>query len=198
MIGKELGIASGMWRFPLALVLTLIPASGWAQEAAEKAQATFRSGVDLIEVYATVLDRRGAPVRGLTRDRFRVVEDGVPQRVETFAVGEFPLTVILGVDRSWSMAGRPLDLAKRASQAFLGRLGTADRSMVLAIGTDVEDIAPVTWARAAQITAATAVTPLRWVVVTALGDCAEPRDLCPPPTDAWRATASQEIGRAHV
>ena len=83
----------------------------------------------------------------------------LPQRVETFAVGEFPLTVILGVDRSWSMAGRPLDLAKRASQAFLGRLGTADRSMVLAIGTDVEDIAPVTWARAAQITAVGTVAP---------------------------------------
>ncbi len=57
------------------------------------------------------------------------------QEVSTFAAGEFPLTMALGVDRSWSMAGDPLRMAKQASQAFLRVLKPGDRSMVVAIST---------------------------------------------------------------
>jgi len=56
-------------------------------------------------------------VTGLHRDDFEVYEDNQIQDVSMFAAGEFPLTVALGVDRSWSMAGDPLRLAKAASQA---------------------------------------------------------------------------------
>ena len=72
-----------------------------------------------------------------------MLEDGVPQQVSAFAAGEFPLTVALGVDRSWSMAGEPLRLAVRASQAFLRGLGPADRTMVWAVADGAELLAPV-------------------------------------------------------
>lgn len=110
----------------------------------------FSSTTQLVEVYATVIDAKGEPVMDLRQSDFEVREDGVPQEVTTFAAGEFPLTVALGVDRSFSMAGQDLQLAKQASQAFLKQLKPGDRSMVVAIGGDVEVIAPLSADRALQ------------------------------------------------
>jgi Ca-activated chloride channel family protein len=69
------------------------------------------------------------------------------------------LTVALGVDRSWSMAGEPLRLAKQASQAFIRALKPADRSMVMAISSEAEVIAPLTADRATQMRAIEALDP---------------------------------------
>jgi VWFA-related protein len=52
---------------------------------------TFRSGVQFVEVDVTVVDRKGRPVRGLTRDDFEVYEDGVLQMVESFRPVDIPL-----------------------------------------------------------------------------------------------------------
>jgi Ca-activated chloride channel family protein len=111
----------------------------------------FSSSVQLVEVYATVTDAKGEPVTGLRQSDFEVLEDGAPQDITTFAAGEFPLTVALGVDRSFSMAGEQLQLAKRASQAFLNQLRPADRSMVVAISGEVDVIAPLSTDRASQV-----------------------------------------------
>jgi hypothetical protein len=70
--------------------------------------------VQLVEVYATVTDANGGLVTGLKREDFEVREDQELQEISAFAAGEFPLTVVLGIDRSWSMAGEPLRLAKSA------------------------------------------------------------------------------------
>jgi len=119
----------------------------------------FAGGVQLVEVYVTVTDARGEPVTGLRRDDFEVSEDGRVQEVTAFAAGEVPVTVVVGVDRSWSMAGEPLRLATRATQAFLDALGPADRSMVVAIGSDVEVIAPLSSDHAAQRAAVAGLEP---------------------------------------
>lgn len=125
-----------------AVGLCLGPAVGLlAAGAAQGPVPRFSGGVQLVEVYATVTDARGEPVTDLGRDDFEVYEDGRRQEVAAFAAGQVPLTVAVGVDRSWSVAGEPLRLARRATQAFLGALGPADRSMVVAIGSDVEVIA---------------------------------------------------------
>lgn len=105
--------------------------------------AQFSTGVQLIEVYATVTDADGGLVTGLKQEDFEVQEDQAPQQIAAFASGEFPLTVVLGIDRSWSMAGDPLRLAKASSQAFLRQLRPTDRSMAVAIGSDAEVIAPL-------------------------------------------------------
>jgi Ca-activated chloride channel family protein len=103
--------------------------------------------VQLVEVYATVTDAKGEPITGLKREDFEVYENNDLQDVSTFAAGEFPLTVALGIDRSWSMAGDKLRLAKQASQSFLRALKPGDRSMVVAINNDAEVIAPLTMDR---------------------------------------------------
>ena len=125
----------------------------------EPPQARFSGGTQLVEVYATVTDARGEPVTGLRRDDFAVHEDGRLQEVEAFAAGEFPLTVALGVDRSWSMAGDPLRLAKQASLAFLRALKPGDRSMVVAISAQADVVAPLSEDRAAQERAIAALDP---------------------------------------
>ena len=130
---------------PILVAVTLVVAP-LAQEQVPQ----FSSSVQLVEVYATVTDANGEPVTNLRQSDFAILEDGVPQQVTTFAAGEFPLTVALGVDRSFSMAGEPLRLAKQASQAFLRELRPGDRSMVVAIGNEAEVIAPLSADRAAQ------------------------------------------------
>ena len=45
------------------------------------AQQPFRSGVDIIRIDASVLDKDRRPVRGLTAEDFTVLENGKPQRI---------------------------------------------------------------------------------------------------------------------
>lgn len=139
-----------------ALVLLVLAVCG---AAAQEPLPTFSSSVQLVEVYATVTDAGGEPVTGLRASDFRVEENGADQAVTTFTAGEFPLTVALGIDRSWSMAGDPLRLAKQASQAFLRELRPADRSMVVAISNEADIIAPLSADRAAQARAIAALDP---------------------------------------
>ncbi len=124
--------------FPLAAVLiAAIP--GIAAPAAPQ----FTSGVNVVEVYATVTDQSGELVRGLTRDDFVVREDNQPQTISTFAAGDFPLSVAVAVDRSFSMAsGGRLAVARAAAKIFLSELRPSDEAMVLAIGSTVEIVAP--------------------------------------------------------
>jgi Ca-activated chloride channel family protein len=112
--------------------------------------AQFSSGVELIEVYATVTDMNGELITGLRQSDFEVLENDRPQEISAFAAGEFPLTVALGVDRSFSMAGEPLRLAKLASQTFLRQLKPGDRSMVVAISNNADVIAPLSSDHAEQ------------------------------------------------
>jgi Ca-activated chloride channel family protein len=135
--------------------------------------AKFSSRVQLVEVYATVTDDRGELVTGLRQADFQVYENNQRQDISTFAAGEFPLTVALGVDRSWSMAGKPLELAKQASRGFLNQLKAGDRSMLVAISSTADVIAPLSTDRAAQGRAIAALDPwsttaLRDAIVSAL------------------------------
>lgn len=115
--------------------------------------------MQLVEVYASVTDAAGEPITGLQQADFAVTEDGEPQTIATFAAGELPLAVALGVDRSWSMAGEKLANAKTAARSFLNLLKPSDRSMVVAIGAQAEVIAPLSSDRPAQVRAVGQLDP---------------------------------------
>lgn len=115
--------------------------------------AQFTSGVDLVEVYASVTDAAGAPVTGLSRADFEVYEDGRRQELQTFVEGEFPLSVAVAVDRSFSMKGERLATARSAARVFLGELRPEDEAAVLAIGSRVETVAPLSTERRASLAA---------------------------------------------
>ncbi len=64
--------------------------------------------VDLVSVDAVVQDTRGQFIPGLGKQNFRVMEDGIPQQIQTFDATESPMTVVLLVEfnnlfqRYWS------------------------------------------------------------------------------------------------
>jgi Ca-activated chloride channel family protein len=140
----ECGAAPRRTPAALAAALALALLSGAA------AGAQFASGVNVVEVYATVVDRDGKPVRGLTKDDFTLKENGEPQQVSTFAAGEFPLSVAVALDRSFSMKGERLAVARSAARLFLGELRPGDESMILAVGSQTEVVAPLGRERTAQ------------------------------------------------
>jgi Ca-activated chloride channel family protein len=146
-----------MRRLVVAMALAL--AGSVVATGQEGPLARFSSQVQLVEVYATVTDSAGELVTGLRQGDFAVFENSQPQQISTFAAGEFPLTVALGVDRSWSMAGKPLELAKQASRSFLNQLKPNDRSMVVAISNTADVIAPLSSDRFTQARAITALEP---------------------------------------
>lgn len=120
--------------------------------------AQFTSSVSLVEVYASVVDDSGQPVRGLTAADFEVLEDGVPQKIAAFTAGDFPLTVALALDRSFSMAGRPLATVQGAARAFLTALRPDDEAAVIGIGSQVTVLAPASDTRAQQVAAVDALS----------------------------------------
>jgi len=134
------------------LILTLGVGISAAQTQAEPVDATpqFASSTTGVEVYATVSDASGKPVRGLTMADFEVREDGAPQVISAFAAGDFPLRVAVALDRSFSMAGEPLRAGKRATQTFLAALRPADETIVLGIGSEVTTVAAASTSREAQ------------------------------------------------
>lgn len=104
------------------------------------AASQFASGVAAVEVYAAVTDGKGEPVRDLTAADFEILEDGQPQTVSTFVAGDFPLTVAVGLDRSFSVAGDRLAAMKRATVTFLDALRPEDEVILLKIGSTVETV----------------------------------------------------------
>ncbi len=129
----------------LSLALTLV------------AEAQFRSGVNVVEVYATVTDARGMPVSNLAKEDFVVREDGEVQQISTFAAGEFPLSAAVALDRSFSMVGERLATATSAARSFLGGLREDDESMLIAIGSRTEVLVPLSRDRAPQYSALTSL-----------------------------------------
>lgn len=121
--------------------------------------AQFSSGVSLVEVYAAVTDQAGNPVTGLSRGDFTVLEDGQPQALSAFAEGDFPLSVGLAVDRSFSMGAKQLPTALGAARTFLGELRPQDQSMIVGIGSEIEVLAPLSSDRPAQFRALSALQP---------------------------------------
>ena len=85
-------------------------------------QATFSTGVSVVNVLVTVRDRQGQLVRGLVKDDFALEEDGRIQTVRYFSPqADLPLTVGLLVDVSGSQR-TVLAEQRRASQQFLDQV----------------------------------------------------------------------------
>jgi len=69
----------------LGIGLALAPAPLRAGEAPEAPDFRDRVDVTVVNVAASVVDRTGAPLRGLERGDFRLVVDGVPTEISNFA-----------------------------------------------------------------------------------------------------------------
>ncbi len=102
-------------------------------------QATFRAGIDLVQMGVTVTDRKGEFIGDLTRDDFEVLEDGRKQTLTYFASGideTVPLHVGLLFDTSGSM-GEDINLARSAAVRFLNTLSQAEDMTLVDFDSEV-------------------------------------------------------------
>jgi VWFA-related protein len=102
-----------------------------------------RVNASLVTVPVSVLDRDGRFIGGLGQEDFRVLEDGVEQRIAYFAPVEQPFTVALVIDTSGSTRFRLEDI-QDAAIAFLDQLRPADRVIVVAFDDQVRVLSEAT------------------------------------------------------
>ena len=97
----------------------------------------FRSGSDTVSIYATVLDETGRLVPGLTIDDFEVYDNGKRQTVTVFANDPQPITIVIMLDRSRSMAEN-FDLVRKAAERFVSHIEPADRARIGSFSNRIE------------------------------------------------------------
>jgi len=108
-----------------ALVALASVATVSAQDRQQERQGSdqesfrFRSGVELINVTATVSDGRGRFVSGLRQEDFRVYEDGELRPITHFTAERVPVSLGIVLDASGSMEGEKMTAARQALQRFL-------------------------------------------------------------------------------
>lgn len=110
---------------------------------------TLSVNVKVINVLATVRDKKGDIVKNLTKDDFTLTEDGRPQTIKYFSQqSDLPLTLGLLVDTSLSQR-RVLGEERDASYVFLDQLLRLDRdnAFVLHFDFDVELLQDITASR---------------------------------------------------
>jgi VWFA-related protein len=61
---------------------------------------SFKSDVSLVNVDVAVLDNKGHFIPNIPRGNFRILEDNVPQQIQSFSMGEAPMTVCLLIEFS--------------------------------------------------------------------------------------------------
>jgi VWFA-related protein len=79
----------------------------------------FKSGVDLVNVTATVSDDDGHFVSGLTKDDFTVYEDGQLQEITNFSNERVPVSLGILLDTSGSMTPDKMSSARSAIDRFI-------------------------------------------------------------------------------
>jgi Ca-activated chloride channel family protein len=127
-------------RCTVALAVAAIAAVAGASNVALHGQdaPSFRSGIDLVNVTATVTDRAGRFVSGLSQNDFVVYEDDRPMDVSLFSADRVPVSLGFVLDTSGSMAGDKIGHAFQAIDRFLEWLGPDDEVFLYSFGFDVE------------------------------------------------------------
>ena len=117
-MNKKIGISTVLALFVISGGSKL---AGQRQDGGQKDDAfRFKSGVELINVTATVTDRNGRFVPGLRQEDFTIYEDNVRQDISHFSNERVPVSLGLVLDTSGSMAGEKIDKALAAIDRFLG------------------------------------------------------------------------------
>jgi Ca-activated chloride channel family protein len=97
--------------------------------AARQQTPTFRSGVQTVAIYATVVDSAGRLVPDLEQKDFEVFDEGKKQEITVFKTDVQPVSVVVMLDTSGSMTAS-LELLKNAAEKFVIRLLPQDRGRI--------------------------------------------------------------------
>jgi VWFA-related protein len=103
------------------------------QVAADQPPAAFRSAIDLVTIQASVRDRRGRPMKGLTPNDFEVRDNGEQRTVLSLRADDLsPVSVAILVDMSGSMSvGPKIAMARQAFDSVLSQLRPGEDEVAL-------------------------------------------------------------------
>lgn len=113
--------------------------------AQDDASTTLKINVRLVNVFVTVTDGKGAPISALTKDNFRLSEDGQDQKIAVFdKESALPLSIVLAIDTSLSTKkDLPLELASARHFAH-AILRPVDSLSVYQFSEIVDEVTPFT------------------------------------------------------
>lgn len=113
---------------------------------AQKDDEVIKVNTELVTFEVTVTDKAGRPVRNLTQDDFRVLENGVERQPDFFEsitkedAGR-PLSIVFALDVSGSMTAAELERLKSALGSFAERL--SDYNSYFAVTTFAMDVSTI-------------------------------------------------------
>ena len=110
-------------RFRLAVLASVTAAAVTVVGAQTSSQGDdgfrFKSGVELVNVTATVSDDNGHFVPGLTKDDFTIFEDGEQREITNFSSERVPVSLGILLDTSGSMTPEKMSAARSAIDRFI-------------------------------------------------------------------------------
>ena len=115
------------------LAAALVLASSFAADAQTP---TFRARVDLVRLDVSVR-RSDRPVVGLRADDFVLTDNGRPQRIESASLESMPLSVLLVLDTSGSMAGPRFGNLISGAKDVLKNLRPGDHAALLTFSSHI-------------------------------------------------------------
>jgi Ca-activated chloride channel family protein len=106
------------------VVTTAAGATLYAQAPVHREQATFRSAVDVVSIQASVRDKRGRPLTGLTAADIEVRDNGQPRPILSMRSDQTsPVSLAILVDLSGSMrVGAKMTMVREALDTLVSQL----------------------------------------------------------------------------
>ena len=125
-------LAAGLTTVASAKVVVLLSAqTQTGQPPSDPQSFKFRTGIELINVNATVTDQSGRFVSGLNKDDFRLFDDEQLQAVTHFNAERVPVSLGIVLDTSGSMDGDKIVAARQALDRFLNQLNDPNDEVFL-------------------------------------------------------------------
>jgi Ca-activated chloride channel family protein len=132
-------------RFPTSVVLALVCIATLPLAAQDQAPPKFKAGVAVVPVTAVVRDSGGRLVRGLTREDFQVLEDGVPAAIVDFrSTEQAAISIALLLDTSSSMRDANEKQAGAVISAMLHALTGTDEAALFTFDKALRQETPFT------------------------------------------------------
>ena len=104
---------------------------------------TLKIDTNLVTVPVIASSRDGRYIGDLTKEEFKLAEDGVPQEISFLATVNAPFTLVLMLDTSDSTQEK-LPQIQRAAITFLEQLGPQDKVKVISFDGELHDLTDFT------------------------------------------------------
>ena len=119
--------------------ISLFLLAGLLLPAQQPADPVIKVDVDLVNIFASVRDKKGAYLKDLDKSAFSVFEDGKKQEIRYFTrESNLPLTIGLLVDVSKSQENL-IEVERRAASAFFRQLlRPKDQAFLMSFGMEAE------------------------------------------------------------